>query len=237
MISKSSLALRAAISAALLGVVFSASAANSIRPLPGSQPVVHTCDRQRCYNTPINLAARGVSPAAVMKAGPVGGQRISLALPGSPSCGATFLDISATSWNPGDEATYLTQSGIPVPLGSTHASLTYSANAYLSTSGAVPAIGEAAGYVFAIVRMRRSAPVGPWWVAAQAASTPVSSALDNQPGFWSKSTVATFVDLSELPGGTGVPSGFDVEVVHYVAQEDGFAAQSLVCTGELLITL
>lgn len=234
--SRRSSAVRAATAAALLGLALTATAADATRPQPVKQRMVHTCDRQDCYNAPLNIAGRSALVAPELKAAPVGGQRMSLTLPGMPSCGSTAADLASTSWILGDHVTYMAQSGIPVPLGSTHTSLTYSARTFVSADGAVPAIADA-GYVFSVIRMRRSGSGDEdWWIASATSSNPVSSETDKQY-FWSNLSQSTLVDLSELPGGTGVPSGFDIEVRHYVAQTDGFADEAVVCAGELLITL
>ena len=230
--------MRAAITTGLLGMALSASAADATRPLPVKQRMVHTCDRHHCYNAPINMADSPNAPTAqVMKAAPVGGQRISLALEGAPDCFATDVDLTGTSWGDGDHVTYLSQSGVPVPLGSTHTSLTYSATTFVDPSGSVPVSYEDGGNVWTVIRMRRAgAGDGDWWIASAAASNPVSSELEDQY-FWSNVSLSTLVDLSELPGGTDVPSGFDIDVRHYVVQAEGFATEALVCGGELLITL
>jgi hypothetical protein len=225
------------VTAGLLGLAATASANDGKRPLPVEQRMVHTCDRQHCFNVPGDAVRRPTAPAQSMKVAPVGGQRIALTLDGAPDCFSTNVDLTTTSWNTGDHVTYLSQSSIPVPLGTTHTYLTYTATTFVNPSGAVPASYDDGGNIYTVVRLRRtgSGETG-WWIAGNAPSNPVSSTLDNQY-FWSNVSLSTLVDLSGLPGGSGVPSGVDVDVRHYVVQDEGFATESLVCNGELVITL
>lgn len=187
--------------------------------------------------TPPSLAAANPNP---VEAGPPPGQRLSWRGANYPACQSLG---TGTNTNPIGQPSsvgtpiaapyeYIKATDIPVPLGSTHATLlgTLSINLSGGPAGALGTVG--------FLQVRRSGQIS--WVNVDPAYAFSVRGYALPQSLWGKATYQGVSDLATLPGGTGVPDAVDARlaVFNVFTNDGGFStvAWNGVCYGRMELT-
>lgn len=132
---------------------------------------------------------------------------------------------------------YLETSDTPVPLGSTHATVTAMMRGYLGGSGV-----NGVGSIFGRLKMRRAAsgvdPPGSW-VNIDTGFVYTRSGTNLPSSRYGPANFQALVDLATFDGGTSVPSLINIEVEVFSIASGGFvnaAGSPAMCNGTLLVS-
>lgn len=194
------------------------------------------CDRSNCDliysagNRPALPMLPSVPSTIPTTVGPPAGQRFAWVGAGYPSCQSILGLPSVPTFAAPYE--YISSGVIPVPLGSTHASL--SASMQSSLSGGPTDVGGLVG----ILQIRRSG--NPTWTnsAASYIFTVLGVPAPGRLSFGSTS-LQGLENLAALPGSAGVPTGIEVRLGMFPVYATGFNADlnnSAICQGKLEVT-
>lgn len=192
------------------------------------------CDRSNC-ELKLNASSRqgvvtmpptvpSTIPAAV---GPPAGQRFVWFGADYPACQSIVgLSPVPTFPNPYE---YIYSGVIPVPLGSTHASLLTSAQASLS-GGPINSAG-----LVGVLQIRRSG-VSTW--TNSAASYLYTTRATDGAILFGTASLQGLENLASLPGGTGVPTAIEVRMGMFPVYTSGFTSvtNAAICQGKLEVT-
>lgn len=197
--------------------------------IPSDQIPELNCDRFSCTYAQAGTRTNDIQPFAAnplpVGAGPSAGQRLLWRGAGYPSC----QNISGSTY-PNNLYSYIQALTIPVPLGSTHATL----NATIETS--LRGGPNGSGAIGGILQIKRSSQPESAW--ENAASSYAHSIAGSNPtvSLFSNASYFALEDLALLAGGTGVPSEIDVRMTVFPLSFGTFTLQtSQVCNGQLLV--
>lgn len=188
------------------------------------------CDRTTCdfvtlaqlrVNSPTALAP--TDPDVV---GPPAGQRYIWRAPAS-------CDLVPFAATPGNPFAYIVSKPIPVPLGSTHATLSATAEALLAGAGTA-----GVSTMFGRLQIRRSAdgvnPAGTW-VNSDRGYVYSRTGSEAPSIRYGKATFMTLEDLTSLPGGSGIPVMIEIRLA-VNAYSDGnwvYSIDPQICKGSM----
>lgn len=191
------------------------------------------CTATQCslnYNVSQRTAPAGVlaaDPAPVVVAPPAG-QRYFWEGAGYPACQSLVsMNPQPTVSSPYD---YIYANAVPVPLGSTHASLLASLQVNLARgdTGNAGTVG--------MLQIRRSG--GTWFNVSNSYAYTIRGSTPPQ-SLYNRATYDGLVDLASLPGGSTVPDLVDVRLAVFPVYTNPPAtdvALNAVCWGNLLVT-
>lgn len=231
----------ASLCAIALVAVMSASASNA---QPSSDIVISTkadaipeiqCDRFNCqaierssHQSPSG-APPPIDPIAI---GPPGGQRFGYKVFG----GCQAFTATQTGENL-QIFTYFETNAIPVPLGSTHASITAMVRGYLGGSGP-----ESVASIFGRLKVRRAAtgvdPAGPW-TNVDSGYVYTRSGMMLPSNRYGPASYQALVNMATFDGGTTLPSLINVAFDVFSISGVGFTSAEgspAMCNGTLLLT-
>jgi hypothetical protein len=205
----------------------------SVRPVVKSEQLPELqCDRLDCVlkpaGSPSKIAATPAVPSPLpYNVGPPAGQRFGWRGAGYPACQSLSTIPAPTGGAPYE---YIRADLIPVPLGSTHATLMASVQANLSGGPS----GSAA--VIALLQMRRSGTAP--WVNVDASYVYTVRGNPEPTSLYGTASYQAFESLEALPGGTGVPDAIDVRVGTFSIFTATFTnvIYNAVCYGKLDVT-
>ena len=192
------------------------------------------CDRLGCTFKPVGATAhtQGITaPAAPSplpyNVGPPAGQRFGWRGAGYPAC-QTMNTVPAPSG--GSPYEYIRADLIPVPLGSTHATLMSSVQANISGGPS----GSAG--VVALMQMRRSGTTT--WSTIHAGYVYTVRGNPEPTSLYGTASSQAFESLAALPNGTGIPDAIDVRVGTFSIFTATFTdvIYNAVCYGKLDVT-
>lgn len=206
-----------------------AMAQRSLVPANDSEFPDIQCSTTRCslnYDTHQRAAPLAADPTPVVVAPPAG-QRYLWQGAGYPACQSILAMAPQPTLN--SPYPYIAANEVPVPLGSTHASLLGSFQSNLARG----ATGNAANV--GMLQIRRSG--GTWYnVSISYAYTIIGH---NPPqSLFNRATYDGLVNLADLPGGTGVPDMVDVRLAVfplYTHTPATDVALNAVCWGTLQV--
>lgn len=184
------------------------------------------CDRYRCDVVPADRWNPATLPGITAPLNPV--------VIGPPR-GQQFMWTTATcptsfnGFGPAAPMEYMEALDVAVPLGSTHAAL--DARFQITLAGG-PTGSASAG---AMIRIRRSG--SPTWEIA-ASNYQLTALAEAPPRYvYGQGGLMALENLSQLAGGTGVPSAIDLQVVLFNVEAGGFvSAVADGCRGSLSLT-
>lgn len=158
-------------------------------------------------------------------AAPPGGQRLLFEGAGYPACQSIIGFTGAAPYQ------YILATGIPVPLGSTHASLDAVAQGNLAGSPA----GSSAG-IFGLLQLKRTGT--PTWENAHTSYlySVAGSASMTPENLYGNGAYTSIEDLSLLANGAGVPDEIDVRLAFFGANAGGYVTiNKAVCQGKMTV--
>lgn len=222
--------------AAIMLLAFGSAMAGP-RPIEG--PIVKgeqlpelLCDQLSCAQKPVGATTQGiVTPAAPSplpyNVGPPAGQRFGWRGAGYPAC-QSLSTIPAPSG--GSPYEYIRADLIPVPLGSTHATLLSTVQANISGGPS----GSAG--VVALMQMRRSGTAP--WVTVDASYVYTVRGHPEPTSLYGTASYQAFESLAALPNGSGVPEAIDVRLGTFSIFTATFTdvIYNAVCYGKLDVT-
>ncbi|HET9049254.1 MAG TPA: hypothetical protein VFN29_09890 [Chiayiivirga sp.] len=172
-------------------------------PKPGTLPDVE-CTRTQCkevYNATPRIYAVLADPT-LDTIGPPAGQRFQWRSNPYGSCVSVMGGTFATP------SEYMVVENIPVPLGSTHATL----NTSLQVKLRVNSVNGYTSGSFGFLEIKRSTSTV-WEIADQGYALAVpSSSTPGGPIWFTKASYHALENLATLSGGSGVPNSIDVRV-------------------------
>lgn len=194
------------------------------------------CDRFNCQaierssvHNPSGVTAAPIDPIAI---GPPGGQRFGYKVFGG--CQAF------TATETGEDLqifTYFETNAIPVPLGSTHASITTMVRGYLGGSGV-----ESVASIFGRLKVRRAAtgvdPAGPW-TNVDTGYVYTRSGMMLPSNRYGPASYQALVNMATFDGGTALPSLINVAFDVFAIAGVGFTnaeGSPAMCNGTMLLT-
>lgn len=166
--------------------------------------------------------APSTTPSAVA---PPGGQRMEWQGAAYPAC----QSMIGAPYSISDKYVYIEADDVPVPLGSTHASLLSSMQSNLAGGS------TGAGAIVAFLQAKRSNSAT--WSVVNATYAFTTAGNADPTSLYGTTAFTGLVDLAALPGGTTVPDNIDIQVAVFPLYTTGFTpAISAVCRGKLELT-
>jgi hypothetical protein len=231
MLSKSVFSLVAmslvAAGSATAGQTFTGGPAAKSDQLPELQCDGTSCSLKAITPTSPKAAHAAVPSPLPYNVGPPAGQRFGWRGAGYPSCQTLNIVPAPTGSAPYE---YIRADMIPVPLGSTHATLLSSVQANISggPSGSAGVVG--------LLQMRRSGTTS--WVTVDASYIYTVRGNPEPTSLYGTASYQAFESLATLPGGTGVPDAIDVRLGTFSIFTATFTdiIYNAVCYGKLDVT-
>lgn len=190
------------------------------------------CDSVGCSQKTVGATTQGIAaPAAPSplpyNVGPPAGQRFNWRGASYPAC-QSMNTLPAPS--AGAPYEYIRADLVPVPLGSTHATLLSSVQANISGGPS----GSAG--VVALMQMRRSGTTP--WSTIHAGYVYTVRGNPEPTSLYGTASFQAFESLAALPNGTGVPDAIDVRVGTFSIFTETFTdvIYNAVCYGKLDVT-